>query len=183
MFEEAIQKSMFSHDPEKTYTDKILARKEADRLKELATKEKLTRSDLLELLYLCSSIEIKLVNFGAWERYVNGKFFVWIREFVKIAEMMYDYRERVDSDVKSGKLVLRTRTERLLENNERLIEHNIKFLVDLYLNLMRSTLSLGATGFMEILKNKFELSYPQMANQPPGEDRASKWSLRGGSIK
>ena len=52
MFEEAIQKTMFSNNKDKTYIDKLLARQESDRLKILATKDKLTRSELLELLYL-----------------------------------------------------------------------------------------------------------------------------------
>jgi hypothetical protein len=55
------------------------------------------------------------------------------------------------------------RCKQLLYNNERLIEHNAKFLIDLYLNIGRTTLSLGGTGFLETLKNKYELTYP---NQP-----------------
>lgn len=180
MFEDELQKSIFSKNTEKTFIDKLLARNEAERLKELVVKPQLTRAELLEILYMCSSIEIKMVNFGDWERYINAKFFVWIREFVKIAELMYDYKDNLALDVKANKIELSPRTQRLLLNNERLIEHNIKFLVDLYLNLMRSTLSLGATGFLELLKNKFEVSYPQMQSATPIENTAPRWSLTGG---
>ena len=59
-----------------------------------------------------------------------------------------------------NKAVLSDRTRKLLSNNERLIEHNAKFLIDLYFNIARTTLSLGATGLLEILKNKYEIAYP-----------------------
>ena len=50
------------------------------------------------------------------------------------------------------------------------MEHNVKFLVDLYFNLARTTLSKGATGFLEILKNKYEISYPNASEiQTPTE--------------
>ena len=42
-----------------------------------------------------------------------------------------------------------------------LLEHNAKFLIDLYLNIGRTSLSVGVTGLLELLKNKYELVYPQ----------------------
>ena len=53
------------------------------------------------------------------------------------------------------------------------MEHNIKFLVDLYLNIGRTSLSVGATGLMEILKNKYEIVYPGAGgvNTPMGEQQ------------
>ena len=183
-FEQSLQGSLFSGQSEKSYIDKLLAKSDVDRIRELIRKNKLSREDLLELLYLLSGNEAKLLNYGEWDRYVILKFFVWIREFVKVAEIMFDYQEDLKTkentcktcdkleetkkeknkcgcDVFISSITISKRTKQLLYNNERLIEHNVKFLIDLYLNIGRTTLSLGATGIMELLKNKYEVVYPQ----------------------
>jgi hypothetical protein len=205
-FEQQLQRNLFSQNVERTAIDKLLSRKEVERVKELIKQEKLNRSDLLELLYLCLSTESKLLNLGSWDRYVILKFFVWIREFIKIAELMYDLKEFLESkenlcstckgyiDGKKSKksdtacycymhgkipepsIELSDRTKQILKNNELLIEHNAKFLIDLYFNIVRTTLSLGGTGFMELLKNKFEIFYP---NNPMGTQEAEKPKLWG----
>lgn len=177
MFEENIKKSMFSIDSEKTYIDKLLSKNEVERVKGLQRKAKLDRSELLELLYMCLSTESKLVNIGSWDRYVILKFFVWIREFIKIAELMYDNEDSMKAREKEGKIVLSSRAKIILEKNQLLMEHNAKFLIDLYLNILRTTLSLGGTGFMELLKNKFEMSYPQMQTAVAGQQTPQRWSL------
>lgn len=190
-FEQQIQKAMFSPTSEKTFIDKILARSDVDAIRKIISKPRLKREELLELLYMLGGVESKLYNYSEWDRYIILKFFVWIREFVKIAELLYDYQDELrkkentcvtckkfiklgeeekDQDKKCkcdppvAEQVLTDRTKRLLENNERLIEHNIKFLVDLFLNIGRTTLSIGATGFMELLKNRFEVDYRTSQN-------------------
>jgi hypothetical protein len=172
---------MFTPNSEKTFIDKILARSDVDSIRKLVAKPKLKREELLELLYMLGGVESKLYNYSEWDRYIILKFFVWIREFVKIAELLYDYQDELkikENTCKHCKKLIETeglnkckcekpeplsvlsaRTRRLLDNNERLIEHNIKFLVDLFLNIGRTTLSIGATGFMELLKNRFEVDY------------------------
>jgi hypothetical protein len=161
MFEETLQRQIFSQNKEKTYIDKLLARGEVDRVKELVRKERLSRSEILELLYMCLGTESKLVNLSTWDRYIVLKFFVWIREFIKIAEIMHDYQDDLDKKEREGLIKISKRTKQILANNERLIEHNAKFLIDLYFNILRTTLSVGGTGFLEILKNKYEINYPQ----------------------
>lgn len=190
MLEDSIQKQIFSSSKEKTYTDKILAREDVQAVKEIIKKERLDRKDLTELLYLLSSTEAKLLNLGKWERYVMGKFYVWVREFVSIAELLYDYKEDLQrkeslcftckgyvsskeyKPTKSDKTcdctkpylreAITPRTRQMFENNMRLMEHNVKFLIDLFFHMGRTSLSLGATGFMELLKQKFELFYPNL---------------------
>lgn len=174
MIEQNLQKNLFSQDKEKTFIDKLLGRKEIERTKELIKKEQLTRSEILELLHSCSSAESKLWNFSEWERYVHLKFFVWIREFTKISEIMFDQKEKMMKDPNISE-----RSKILLKNNERLIEHNTKFLVELYFNMARTTLSLNATAFIEFLKNKFEVLYPSgLPNSQPQEATKTKlWGL------
>ena len=173
-----IQKSFFTHQAEKTYLDKLLARKDVEDIKELIKKPKLNREQLLELLYMLSSSESKLLNYGEWDRYIILKFFVWVREFVKVAELLYDYEDRLEELKKDNKLILSPRTKQLLKNATRLVEHNAKFLIDLYLNIGRTTLSLGATAFLEALKSKYEISYPQgMPGVQPQQSKPLIWGL------
>lgn len=161
MFEQDLQNSLYQRESEKTFVDKILARKEVDQIRNLIKKERLEREDLLEILYLISGNEAKLLNYGEWDRYVILKYFVWLREFVKTLELFFDYRDDLQAKAEKEGRELSPRLVRLLNNNQRLMEHNAKFLIDLYLNIARTTLSIGASGFMEILTQKFEYSYPQ----------------------
>lgn len=160
-FEQDLQNSLFSQNSERTMIDKVLAKEDVNRAKELIKKPKLKREELLEVLYLLAATESKLLNLGEWDRYVILKFFVWIREFIKVAELLYDYQDELKKPENKNKFQLSDRTKRILENNERLIEHNAKFLIDLYFNICRTTLSLGATGLLELIKNKYEVIYPQ----------------------
>lgn len=179
-FEEQLQKTFFSVQQEKTFIDKLLAREDVNNIKELMKKEKLERKDLLELLYLCGSVESKLLNFDEWDRYIQLKFFTWIRDFVNAAELMYDYRDYLNKKEKNGEIVLRSRTQQILDNNERVIEHISKFLIDLYLNIGRSTLSLQANAFIELLKNKYEIAYPHMSlsSADTHKEKAQLWGAK-----
>ena len=174
MFEQALQNSLYHQDHDKSYIDKILAVKEIERIKELQKKEKLTRSELLELMYSCLQTEAKLVNYGEYDRYVILKFFVWVREFIKVAEKMYDIKDDFEKKQKAGIYKLKPRTEEILNINEREIEHISKFLIDLYLNIARTTLSIGASGFKELISNKFEFAYPQAATMTVPESTQKK---------
>jgi len=198
-FEEAIQNRMMSGSKEKTFMDKVLAVNDVTSIREIVKKDRLTRSDLLELLYLLTSTESKLLNYGLYDRYIILKYFVWIREFVKLAEIMYDYRDDHEKNIfddnmykhrdklirlknkkipdsffdTQKKIPMGENAVKLLENNQRMIEHNIKFLVDLYFNIARTTLSIGGTGFFESLKQKFELVYPQAGMSKQAESGAT----------
>jgi hypothetical protein len=159
-FEDNLQNSLFSKQSEKTFIDKLLAKDEVMRVREIIKKEHFTRSDMTEILNLLSSNEIKLLNYDEWDRYLMAKYFVWIREFVALAENLYDYEDDLKKQEEKGNFKLSDRSRQIFENIKRYMEHNIKFLIDLYFNLIRSTMSLGATGILELLKNKYEMVYP-----------------------
>lgn len=175
--ESNLQQALFRQDNEKTFIDKILARNEVDQLRDLIKKSRLTREEMLEALYLVSGTEAKLLNLSEWDRYVILKFFVWLREFAKILELFFDYREFLEEKAETAEIQISPRFKKMLDNNERLLEHNVKFLLDLYLNIGRTSLSVGATGFMELLTNKFEMAYPQMNTTTPQQQS------RGGIFK
>lgn len=200
------QKMFSSQQTEKSYTDKLLAKDDVKSIQDLIKKDDLTRSELLEILYLLSSSEIKLANFGEWDRYLLGKFLAWIRDFVSSCEILYDYKEMyekfdvkkdeasskiaIDAEIADYKKTLEVcfnyteETEKdekiklmmskyeeslpstmkdiisLMENNRKFMLHNIKFLVDIFLYLSRSTLSLGMNAFEILSTSKFEYAYP-----------------------
>lgn len=156
-FEDTLKESLFKRNEERSFIDKMLARREVDDIREIIKKKELSREDILDLLYMLSSNEAKLLNYSEWDRYVILKYFVWIRSFIKIVEGLYDYND----DLEKNEYLITPYTRQILKNNNRLLSHDTKFLVDLYFNISRTTLSLGATGIMELLKNKFEVSYPQ----------------------
>jgi len=156
-----IQKNMFTKNYEKSFIDKLLSRKEVEEIRLLIKKPQLTRSELLELLYLIGSTEQKLFNYDEWNRYVSLKYFVWLREFISICELWFDF----DDQLKKDKTLLNDNHDRLMKTVRDHLEHNAKFLVDLYLNIGRTSLSINATGFFELMRNKFEISYPEMQQQ------------------
>lgn len=166
----ALSQGIFSSQTEKTFIDKVLGRKDVEDIREIIKKKRLEREDLMHLMYMLSSVELKLLNYNEWDRYVMAKFFVWIRDYVAICESLLDYKERLDA--KKG-VILSNRAKSIFKNNIELIEHNIKFLIDLYFNLSRSTMSISATGFMELLKNKYEVVYPSdgLANAGAQDDK------------
>jgi len=180
MIEDQISKSIFSKQTEKTFIDKILAKDDVAAIKELVKKDDLTRSDLRELLYMISAVEQKLVNYTEWDRYIVLKFFVWVRENVKIMELMYDWEDQQKD--KTNKFKLTDEETRLFKKSKNIMGHNLKFLIDLFLNIMRTSLSVNGAAFFEILQNKYELKY-SYDNQLIGSQQQEKkklFSLKGG---
>jgi hypothetical protein len=226
MIEQAIENSMFQQSNDKTFIDKILGRQDAETIRKLMKKDVLAREDLNQILNLLSSPHSKLWNFNEWDRHIQLKFFVWVREYARMGQLLYDYEDDLkrkenicgscNKEIKNTKLLskelcqcsinesdktynelvdeyndevktiflkynyklpyaskvpLRTpkfsisfRTKQTLLNNMRQMQHNIKFLVDLYLNIGNTTLSLSATAFKEILANKYEINYGHSNN-------------------
>jgi len=199
-YEQDLQRSIFTGAGERTFIDKVLAKDDVNAIRDIVKKPKLTRSELLEVLYLISGTEAKLLNYNEWDRYIILKFFVWIREFIKISEILFDYEDELHKkentckvckkEINKGEtkgcgcekptpiLVLTERTRRLLLNNDMLLQHNAKFLIDLYLNIGRSSMSITAAGFTELIRNKYEVQYmqPQGAGQEVSQQKQS-WSL------
>jgi len=170
-FEDQIAANLFNHQAEKSYIDKILAKNEVQRIKELTTKDHLNRSELLELMYMMLSTEAKLINVNSHERNIILKYFVWIREFIQTAELIYDYEEMLKKKEKENKMFLSSRARAILENNKMIIEHIAKFNVDVYMNILRTSLSQKGAAFFEILNNRYEIMYQNQSSlqqlEPP----------------
>jgi hypothetical protein len=165
-FEKQVGGMIYGSDEEKTFIDKVLDRKDSERLRTLMLEEELDRSELLELLYIIVSINTKLVNFSDWDRYLLGKFLAWIRDFTTLHESLLDYiedYEKVENEAEKEKI------EQILDtlySIRKHASHNLKFLVDIYLYLSNSTLSISGVAFDTLSKSRFEYSYPQRSYTP-----------------
>lgn len=212
MYEQQLQQGLFSGTAEKTFSDKVLGKDDVQAVREIIKKERLSRTELTDLLNLLSSSEMKLLNYDERDRHVMAKFFVWIRDFVAYIEQLMDYKEDLirrqgicecggwmndkgkPADLekctcKDPKASFRItiRTWQMFENNLRLMEHNLKFLVDLYFNLARTTLSIDAAAFKDLLTSRFEMSYPQgnqmSAGMMPIQQSGIGGLFRGGRMQ
>lgn len=168
-YEDALGGKAFRSESDKTYIDKLLGRKEVDQLKRLIEKDELDRSDLLRLLYLLTGGELKIVNLTEWDRYLLGKYYTWIRDLVKVAEFLYDYED----NVKTGIVKFGVHKEEIgdgLKSIKKMVLHDVKFSVDIYLFLTRSTLSLSGAAFDRLSKSRYEYEY---GNYPTGQNVSS----------
>jgi len=161
-----LNKYVFSQSAEKTWIDKVLDRQDVERVRELMRKDDLSRDELLELLYLLAGNELKLVNFGDWDRYLLGKYFAWIRDFVSVAEGIFDFIEELEKEDYDED------TKKAAENVKKHILHAVKFNADVYFYLMRSTLSISGTAFDTLTKSRFEYAYPQPEISPQPEQKS-----------
>lgn len=172
MIEQALANALLRQDNEKTFIDKLLSKDDIARIKELMKKDGLDRGEILELLYMLTSSESKLGMFDAYERYVLMKYFVWIREFVKNAELYFDYKD----DLNKKKYRISERAKKILDDNTKLLEHCVKFSVDVFLIISRSSLSVNGAAFGELLKQRFEVQY---SDSRQGIMPQNQQSLRG----
>lgn len=198
MIEQALNNGIANASKEKTFIDKLLGKDEVSQVRELMKKKDLTREDLKELMYMLSSNEMKLVNYSSNDRYIMGKFFVWIREVIAIYEGFLDYKEYIeelsqnneklnkialekDKDSINLKYVLSEESKKTIKNIKAYLDHGVKYVVDIYYNLARTSLSLGGSGFKELLTNRFEVAYPVQNVQAQGVNPKSNFlGFRGG---
>jgi hypothetical protein len=163
-FENNLNPMMYGKEHEKTFIDKVLDRKDSERLRELMMKEELDRSELLELLFIIVSINTKLVNFSDWDRYLLGKFLAWIRDFCTLHETLLDYIKDFED------ITERDADEEYIINTLKQVKkhasHNLKFLVDIYMYLSNSTLSVSGVAFDTLSKSRFEYMYPGQSYKP-----------------
>lgn len=182
-YEQYISQTMNKQgDYDKTFTDKILGRQDTDDLIILIQKDELSRKDFSRILNIISGINSKLVNFNEYDRYLLGKFYTWIRSFIKLSMGCIAIQELIEIYITNINKIL-TENDEVKKNidivdklNQNLIIYknckdvllkcrNImcddsKFLLDVFLFLSNSTLSLSAAAFDTLTTSRFEYAYP-----------------------
>jgi len=192
-FYQNLNRTLFQGESEKSLVDKLLGRQDADKLHSLMQKEPLTRSDLEEILFLMTSIDQKIVNYNEWDRYVIVKLFPWVKDYSTICKTWMLYEEQYDKgefdkdftiikenqiDVTDEKTKLLAKKETtikpILEETKRIVteiskymQHNLKFLISVFLLVSNSTLSIDGAAFETLTTSRYEYSYPSLPLPQP----------------
>lgn len=175
MYEQALAHQMFSHQTEKSYIDKITSKDEVVRLRELIRKTELSREDIGEIFNILVGAESKLVNYSENDRYIILKYHVWIREFVKLADGIAGNNLDLLEKDKNGTIKLSPTHRALLNRNNQVIQGAVKQLIEVYLNIARTSLSVRGAAFDKLLANKYEVVYPQPHGAQVVEQKKSWW--------
>lgn len=158
---------------EKTFLDKLLARDDVDRLREILAKTELSDEDLKIALYQLNSTEAKLVNYSPWERHVMLKFHIWIRADVKILQLYLHAKIGIDklTDATNKESYLSDANKILVKDKiaelKKMYIEIIQSLSDVFLHIERTSLSIDGMAFKEALKNRFEIDYKADTKQSP----------------
>lgn len=164
--------SIFTLQSDLSLADKLLGKETIKQIKFIMDKEDLDYSDISSLLYLITTDEAKLLNLSGYERYILGKFYTWIREFVKILEDLYTFKKHFFEKMTE-------KEKETFEQIRKIMIHNTKFLIDVFLYLSRSTLSINAKAFEEFLKQKFEYEYRQPEIKIPHTEEKKEFRFIG----
>lgn len=161
---------LFNIKQDTAISDKLLSIENIKKIEKLVQKDELTLEEINQLLYLLTTEESKLLNLDAYERYIFGKFYAWIREFVKLIEEIY----RLENDLKNDN-IYDSDLEKTIKKVLYISMHNVKFLIDVFLYLSRTSLSLDAEAFKKFLEQKFEYEYKTTPTQTPVKEEKPKF--------
>lgn len=200
-FYQNLSKALFQGESEKSLVDKLLGRQDADKLHSLMQKEPLTRSDLEEILFLMTSIDQKIVNYSEWDRYVIVKLFPWVKDYSTVCKTWMLYEEQYDKGEfdkdftttkkvkikvkgKDGKMEekeieikpILEETKKIVSETSKYMQHNLKFLISVFLLVQNSTLSIDGAAFETLTTARYEYSYPSLPLPQP-QQRGSIMNL------
>ena len=158
--------SLYQGNQEKTHTDKVLGKDVAGKIEDLIQKDELSLQDLRLISYYLADIEAKLHNFGGKDRFVLGKYLIWLRKIITCQEYTIKTVEQLKKDLGTTDLTLQAYDLIKMGNNEESKVHATQWLY-----WARSSLSLGGTGFSTLNTQSFEYEYNQRMRdetQKPG---------------
>lgn len=160
----------------RTFIDKLLAKDDVFRMRELHKQNQLGQNDIMEMLQLMAGNESKLLNFDENERYIFGRYFIRIREGFSIDEKLWNLYDELKTFCDDPEVL------GVWEENLKLVNNTGKFFVDNFQWLSRSGMSISGIGFEKILKHKFEVAYSNLPEKP-SEKRGLLGSFFRGSDK
>lgn len=202
-FYQNLSRMLFQGESEKSLVDKLLGRQDADKLHGLMQKEPLTKSDIEEILFLMTSIDQKIVNYNEWDRYVIVKLFPWVKDYSTICKTWMIYEEQFSNGKFDNDFTMIEEIKGTVENVEKkrgrprktivfkpvleevknivseitkYLQHNLKFLISVFLLVSNSTLSIDAAAFETLTTMRYEYSYPNLPLPQP-QQRGSVMNL------
>jgi len=188
-FYQNLSRVLFQGESEKSLVDKLLGRQDADKLHMLMQKEPLNKSDIEEILFLMTSIDQKIVNYDEWDRYVIIKLFPWVKDYSTICKTWMIYEEQFEKgnfnndfsivEATEGKQEIKPildETKNIISETTKYLQHNLKFLISIFLLVSNSTLSIDGAAFETLTTSRYEYSYPNLPLPQP-QQRGSVMNL------
>lgn len=164
-FEKQLGQATFGDSSEKTKMNQILSQNEIDRLREIITKDLLEVDEVDEVINILVSTELKLTNFNENDRYILGKYLLWVSEYGKRYSRAIRTRDyyRAHGD----NLTLRTKSMRI--DIEKDYAGTFKQAIHTYCFLARSPLSIGGSLIDRLTSSndKREIKYSGSPMQIP----------------
>ena len=168
-YEQQLGREMFGRERARSSIDKALATEDVAELKRLISKDNMTKEDFSNLIYHLTSTELKLIKLDGHTQYILLKFFVWVREYVRVAQKFYDVETKLKGNLNnlfSKEDISGTPQEEvspigldLFDQAKRGVILDAKFMIDVFLGMARSTLSMDAVGFQKTLTESHEIEY------------------------
>jgi len=162
-FEGQLGKATFNDGGEKTRMDKVLSQSEVDRLREIITKDLFEVEEVDEIMNILVSTELKLTNFNENDRYILGKYLLWVSEYGK----RYSRAIRTRDYYKRQWTFLTERTRNMRIDIEKDYAGTFKQAVHTYCFLARSPLSIGGSLIDRLTSDKREMKYSGSPMQIP----------------
>ena len=169
-FQQELQQAVYTPSLERTGQDQILSKEEVIRLREIVSKDFLNLADINAIQNILVSNEIKMTNFTDREKYVIGKYFIWVSEYAKRYSKALSAKQFYEKY--KGKTTDRTKEAR--REIEKDYASQYKALVHTYCYLIRSPLSVKGALVNRFTSTRQELVYSgQVPNQ---QTPATTWS-------
>jgi len=168
-FENQVGKATFGEESERTRFDKILSQQEVSRLRDLISKDLLEVKEVDEIMNILVSTELKLTNFNENDRYILGKYLLWVSEYGK----RYSRAIRTRDYYKAKWSHLTERTKSMRIDIEKDYAGTFKQAVHTYCFLARSPLSIGGSLVDRLTSDKREMKYtgsPNVLPTQPGQN-------------
>lgn len=170
-FESTLRQAVFNNGYEKTNYDKTLSKDEVFRLREIVRKEVFNIADIQECQNILVSTEVKLTNFDDWDRYIVGKYYIWLSEFAK--RYSKSLRAKKFYDEITSELSDRTKKARIEIEKE--YAETYKLMVHVYCYLIRSPLSIGGTLINRFTTQRQEIEYKGSLPIQPAPQAQQVW--------
>lgn len=154
-FQNNLQSAVFTPNYEKTTQDQILSKEEVLKLRELIGHDTLSLKDINTIQNILVSNEIKMTNFSDREKYVIGKYFIWVSEYAK----RYCKALSAKDFYSKYKGVLSSKTREVRVEIEKDYSNTYKLLVNTYCYLIRSPLSVKGALVNRFTTNSQEITY------------------------
>jgi len=162
-FVDALGTSPFMRPSERTVIDKLFARDDVEKIRELQKELRLDKKQLQELLHLLSAVEPKLLNLEPWTMYALSQFLVGVTGFMTLAMQYCDVDDLLEDRKKVGKVS--PRCIELFEQSRLKVDRSMKFILSVFSYSGRVTLSNKAMAFKEFTRERWELEYSKNPNQ------------------